>query len=408
VTPAPRNAVRLVRRPGTTYLRWMARIRPSWLSDEVLDGLRWGLTVCWVLAFAYQVWTDGLPLYRSDLLVWIVALLVATSIGKRGIFTVLIDFLPFAAVLIAYDYLRGISDTLGMPTWWHPQVDIDKFLFFGHEPTVWLQEHLKKPTPHWWDAVVALCYFSFFFLPYITAGGMWFRSRADFYRWGGRFVALSFIGFSCFALIPAAPPWAAARCSAAQVAAHPSNPLCVYYGDPRTGGLLGKFTSHQPGANAYVERISTRGFGLLHINLGFYDIHFRFAAEAITAGQGGSDLVAAVPSLHLGGTMLFCVFMWSRLRKAWRPVLIAYPLLMSFSLVYSAEHYVTDCLAGALLALAVHVSASAIERRRKRRPGPDTLGDRADPPDRAERTEPTQESQCPPTPPQPATTPSST
>ena len=88
---------------------------------------------------------DGIPYWRSDLLLWLAIGLLAWSIGKRNVLTVVVDFVPFAAVLIVYDYLRGISDTLGMPTWWHPQIDVDKFLFFGTEPTVWLQEHLQVP-----------------------------------------------------------------------------------------------------------------------------------------------------------------------------------------------------------------------------------------------------------------------
>ena len=382
-----------LRRLSAAWENGTARLRPRWLTDDVLRGVRWGLVGVWVLVFVWQVRVGGVPLFRSDVLLWIAALLVACSVGKRNLLTIVIDFLPFAAVLVAYDYLRGISDTLGMPTWWHPQLDVDKFLFAGHVPTVWLQEHLKHPDVRWYDVVVGLCYCSFFFLPYVVAGVMWLRSRRDFYRWSLRFVALSFIGFGLFALIPSAPPWAAAKCSAADVASHPNNPLCMYYGDPRPGGLLGPFTTHQPGANPFIDRISTRGF---------YELHLRFAALVIKAGQGGADAVAAVPSLHLGGTVLFVLFMWSRVNKWWRPLLVAYPLVMTFSLAYSAEHYVSDCLAGALVAVVVHVTATRLERRHEHFRGPDTLESPAS------RPEPPQESPCPPTHPLPATTPSST
>jgi len=380
------------RRAAEAWYGWTSRLRPAWLTDDVLRGVRWGLTGLWLVAFVHQCWTAGLPLYRSDLLLWLVGLLAALSVGKRGLFTIVFDFVPFAAVLVAYDYLRGFADTLGMPTWWHPQIDIDKFLFAGHEPTVWLQEHLKHPDVRWYDVVVGLCYCSFFFLPYLTAVVMWWRSRRDFYRWGGRFVALSFVGFGLFTLIPAAPPWAASKCTAAEVASHPSNPPCMSVGDPSGGGLLGRFTTHQPGANPWIERISTRGF---------YELHLKFAALVIKAGQGGADAVAAVPSLHLGGTMLFCLFAWRRVRTWWRPLLVAYPLVMTFSLAYSAEHYVSDCIAGALLALAVHLVANRIERRRSAGVAPDTL-------DASPVPQESMEPLCPPPPPLPATTPSST
>jgi hypothetical protein len=332
---------------------------------KVLRVARWIAVGLWLFFVIRECVVNGVPFDREGIIFWMGLGLIAYSVGRHPIWLlwVAVDFLPFAGVLIAYDYLRGLSDGLGMPTWWHPQVDIDKALFFGHEPTVWLQEHLKHRDVRWYDVVVCLCYFSFFFLPYLTAGVLWLRSRADFYKWSLRFVSLSLFGFTMFALIPSAPPWAAASCTATQVSSHPSNPLCMYY---RTydGGILGAMTTHQPGANPWVERISTRGF---------YELHLTVAKSLIDKGQGTADQVAAVPSLHLAGTVLFCIFMWNRLSKWWRPLLVAYPFVMTFSLVYSAEHYVTDCIAGALSAVLITVLANRVERWRRRSGRADTL-----------------------------------
>jgi hypothetical protein len=351
--------------------------------DDILRGVRWGTSALWVVFAAHEVLFDGVPFDREGLLAWVAAGAAAFSIGRRKLWTVFADFLPFAAVLIAYDYLRGLSDKLGMPTWWRPQIDVDRFLFFGKEPTLWLQEKLKYPDVHWWDVMVSLCYVSFFLLPYVTAGVLWIRSRADFYRWSLRFVGLSFFGFTLFALIPAAPPWAAAACSDSEVANHPAHPACMGY-NPKFvpgGGILGKYSGVRPGAHPWFERLSSRGWSELHLNT---------AQSLLTKGQGTVDLVAAVPSLHLGGTTLFCIFMWRRVNKWWRPVLVAYPLLMTFSLVYSGEHYLSDCIAGALAAALVCFLANRIERWRERRRPVDTLeGEQA--------SEPSLESQCPPT-----------
>jgi hypothetical protein len=343
---------------------WTTRWVPDWVTPNLLRTVRWIAIAVWALVFADEMWQNGIPYYRSDLLLWLAIGLTAASIGKRNLFTVVLDFGPLALVLIAYDYLRGISDSLGMPTWWHPQIDADRFLFLGTEPTVWLQEHLKQAQSRWWDALAALCYVSFFFLPYVTAAVLWMRSRADFYRWSLRFVALSFLGFTFFALTPAAPPWAAAKCTAAQVADHPYNPACLY-GDPQLtphGGILGAMTSHQPGANPWVERIVGRGFA---------DLHLHFASIVIKVGQAGSDQVAAVPSLHAGGIMLFTIFMWRRLNRWWRPVLVAYPVLMAWTLMYTAEHYFADVLTGWLAAALVCWVAVRVEKWRRTRP--DTL-----------------------------------
>jgi hypothetical protein len=366
----------------------------DWFARDTVLGrglltLRWAGIVAYFVVLGYEWHEYGIPFDREGLLLWIAIGLGVASIGRhpKWLLWVALDFLPFALVLIAYDYLRGLSDRLGMPTWWYPQIDVDRFLFAGHEPTVWLQEHLKHPDVRWYDVLVTLCYISFFFLPYVTAGVLWLRSRADFYRWSLRFVSLSFLGFALFALIPAAPPWAAARCSAADVAGHPNDPACMYY-DSHGGGILGAMSTSQPGANPWIERISTRGLSELHLSV---------ARSLLDKGQGTVDPVAAVPSLHLGGTVLFMIFMWPRVSRWWRPVLIAYPVAMTFSLAYSAEHYVADCLAGTLAAIIICLAANRFERWRKRSRAADTL-------DTHKPTDPNQELACPPT----ETTPSST
>ncbi|WP_375503601.1 phosphatase PAP2 family protein [uncultured Jatrophihabitans sp.] len=340
------------------------RERTDWLPPDttmgqVLRGLRIGGVITFFLILVVNWSRNGVPFARTDLLLWIAIGLACGCIGRHPVWLlwVLLDFVPLVAVLIVYDHLRGIADTVGLPTWWHPQRDIDRALFFGHEPTVFLQEHLKHADVRWYDVAVCACYYTFFFLPYLTAGVMWLRSRTDFYRWSLRFVALSFAGFLLFVLIPAAPPWAAARCTARVIAGHPSNPSCLgSSGKTASGGILGRYTGGQPGTHRYVERTITRGFS---------DLHLHVATRVLEEGRVSADAVAAVPSLHLGGTVLFVLFMWPRLNRWWRPMLVAYPLVMTFSLVYTAEHYVTDCLAGALVALVIHKVGNRIERRRR-------------------------------------------
>jgi membrane-associated phospholipid phosphatase len=363
------------------------------LTDRTfLMFVRWTAVGVWVIAFLNECYRYGVPFDREGVIFWIVTLLLAATIGKRAAWTVLVDWLPFAAVLVVYDYARGISDTLGMPTWWSPQLDVDKWLFGGVVPTVWLQEHFKHPVAQWWDVAVSLTYVSFFFLPYVTAGAFWLRSRRDFRRWAARFVTLSFLGFGLFALIPAAPPWAAARCTGSQVADHPSDPTCLGFhpGWVPGGGMLGKVSAGSDPTHAYIQRISGRGWPKLHLGI---------AQSLLDKGQGAVDVVAAVPSLHAGGTLLFVLFVWRRVRVGWKAVLVAYAIFMGVALVYSAEHYVSDILAGWLCAVLVSWAFDRLERRQRQRKPPDTL-DGPTPQPTASRME----NPCPPT----ATTPSST
>jgi hypothetical protein len=233
------------------------------------------------------------------------------------------DWLPFALVLIAYDFSRGAALLVGAPTLWHWQADADRAMFFGTMPTVWLQEQLKLPHPPWWEVVMSTVYMSFFILPYVIAGVLWLRNRDEWKKFVRLFVGLSFTALVIYALVPAAPPWAAARCTADEVAGGPSNPDCMFSsarGVP-DGGLLGAMQSAQPGANDWIERIVGRGWGKLNLHT---------ASSLIDQGQASVNLVAAIPSLHAGLSMAIAVFLWTRVSAWWRPLLVAYPLIMGF------------------------------------------------------------------------------
>jgi hypothetical protein len=144
-------------------------------------------------------------------------------------------------------------------------------------------------------------------------------------------------------------------------------------------------TSERPGANPYIERISGRGWSALHLSS---------AKSLLDKGQATVDLVAAVPSLHAGGTMLFAIFMWRRVRKWWKPLLVGYVGFMSFTLIYSAEHYMADILAGWLAAALVCWFFAWYERRRASRTSADTLD--AASPESPEPTASRMENLCPP------------
>jgi membrane-associated phospholipid phosphatase len=61
---------------------------------------------------------------------------------------------------------------------------------------------------------------------------------------------------------------------------------------------------------------------------------------------------------------MIALFFWRTSRWWTRVVLAVYPLLMAFSLVFGAEHYVVDILLGWIYAVLVEVVWRAVERRR--------------------------------------------
>ncbi len=323
----------------------------------------------WATVITYRTVSEGLAFNRELVLLYIATGLVAASIGRRKVLTVIRDWLPFALILLLYDLSRGAATLVGTPTLWHWQIDADRWMFFGTVPTVWLQERIKLPEPPWWEVVISTTYMSFFILPYVIAGVLWLKDREDWKAFVRRFVVLSFSGLIIYVLLPAAPPWAAARCKAAEVSDHPSDPACMYRDPSKVpdGGILGAMQTARPGANDFVERISTRGFATL-------DLHV--ARALIDSGQMSVNLVAAIPSLHAGLSLLVACFLWRRVTRKWRPLLVAFVLIMAFTLVYTAEHYVIDLVLGWLLAVFVLLGVKRYEARRaadESPPGDDAL-----------------------------------
>jgi membrane-associated phospholipid phosphatase len=192
-----------------------------------------------------------------------------------------------------------------------------------------------------------------------VAGVLWLRDRDEWKAFVKLFVGLSFAALVIYALLPAAPPWAASRCTAADVEGGPSGPACMFRsarGVP-DGGLLGPMQTTQDGANGWIERIVGRGWGKLNMHT---------ASALIDQGQASVNLVAAVPSLHAGMTLAIAAFLWHRVRRGWRPALAAYVIVMAFTLVYTAEHFVIDILLGWALAVAVLLTTRWLKGRRAR------------------------------------------
>jgi membrane-associated phospholipid phosphatase len=278
------------------------------------------------------VLTIGVPTDRGSLLLIILAGLGITCIGRgwRAYGRALLDWLPFTAVLIAYDYSRGVADALGLPLHVADVAAVDRFAF-GQVPTVWLQNHFFDPgSPHWYDAVATLLYASHFLATPITAAVLWIRDRAVWVRFARRVIALAVAGLATYILFPAAPPWYAARV-----------------------GVI------EP-----VVRASGRGWYWLHIN---------HAGNLLNEGQHASNDVAAMPSLHTAYATIIALFVIHATRSRWRWLMAAYPVMMGLALVYTAEHYVIDVVLGVVYAFIVDRLCTTWEARH---PAPQERGRR--------------------------------
>jgi membrane-associated phospholipid phosphatase len=312
------------------------------LSDpaarDAAEQARWHrirvrVLVGWIAAVVVLVATVGVPTDRGTLLLLILSGLGIRCLGRgwKSYGRVLLDWLPFTAALVAYDYSRGLARVIGLPLHMADVAAADRALF-GVVPTVWLQDHFFDPgVPHWYDAVATLVYVTHFLATPVVAVVLWLRSREVWLQFITRVIGLAVAGVVTYVLFPAAPPWYAAD-----------------------EGVIGP-----------VVRGTSRGWLWLHVDK---------AGNLLQEGQVASNPVAAMPSLHTAYSTviaLFVVMLAGRSTHVWvrrlRWLVLLYPVVMGASLVYLGEHYVVDLVAGVVYALGVHLAARWWERRRAQR-----------------------------------------
>jgi membrane-associated phospholipid phosphatase len=288
----------------------------------------------WAAAFVIFVALVGVP--TSDPLTAFGWLFLATVAWRsylpwREHLLFLRDWVPVVLLLVVYNVTRGVAENLFAPHV-HFMIDADQDLFGwftgGRIPTVWLQEHLYHPGQvQWWEVAITFVYISHFLTVPTVAVILWLRNRQLSYRFMRRWIPLSLAALVTYFLYPAAPPWWASQ--------------------------YGYLSEH-------VYRLSSNGFSALGLHSAGNTLN------ALQADQ--SNLVAAMPSLHTAYALMAVAFFMPMVRKRWWPILLLYPLAMTFTLVYSGEHYIADVLVGwgyvGLTFIAAHYAERWWARRR--------------------------------------------
>jgi membrane-associated phospholipid phosphatase len=307
------------------------------VSDEPLAAVgsnRWHrVRIALVAAYlaAYVAWfvKYGLIIDRVSVLLSVALFLAAATVGRswRSWRRVAVDFALFSAMWIAYDETRGAADRLGMPLQVNSVRDADRFLFGGVDPTVWLQRRFFHWQVHWYDVAASMVYYSHFVVPVAVIVTLWVRDRHQWIRFMRRFATVLAIACVSFVLFPTAPPWMAAGGSDAI-------PL---------------------DAIRPVARPTGRGWEALHLHA---------FVHLWDTGRDWANPVAAMPSLHAAFSLFVVVFFLPKVKRRWvRAALLCYPVAMGVALVYLAEHWVVDVLAGWAVVGASFALWSWIERR---------------------------------------------
>ena len=142
--------------------------------------LRYAAPAVYVVALLAVCVVRGIPASRDAVFLWVLLGLacVVAGTGRGTIRGILVDWLPLAVVLFAYDVLRGYADSF-LTAHVTPQLDFDRWLFAGTVPTVWLQERLWHGASaiDWIDWASWVVYLTHFFATLTVAAGLWLLRR---------------------------------------------------------------------------------------------------------------------------------------------------------------------------------------------------------------------------------------
>jgi membrane-associated phospholipid phosphatase len=261
----------------------------------------------------------GVPTSHDLVFFWFALGIISFSVTdvRRRTSRLVIEWSPFIAVLFIYDRLRGYADGLLFHAREVPQIKIEAAIFGRPIPTVWLQGHLWHGAGdlRWWDYAAWFIYLTHFFATLIVAAVLWRWAHDRFVRFATMVCVLSLAGFATYVLFPAVPPWLAAR-----------------------HGSIGS-------ANRTIAIV-------------WHHVPIAHFGSLFEKGQTYANNVAAMPSLHAAFSLLIVMYIWRLVPRWWRPLLALYPPAMAFSLVYTGEHYVVDCVAGWAYAVATFVAVN--------------------------------------------------
>jgi len=294
----------------------------------VRNAVRFGMPVAWLAGTALLVVLAGVPTSRDGIYIWLglgMAAFSATDLRRR-LPRMVRDWLPLVSILFLYDFLRGFADGLLFRAHEVPQIRLEQAIFGGTIPTVWLQRHLWHGAGHlrWWDYASYIVYVTHFVATPLIAALLWTFAHERFARYASMVCVLALTGFATYVLYPAVPPWMASQQGAIPETA-------------RTVAVV------------------------------WHSIPVSHFSSVFENGQHYANNVAAMPSLHAAYALLATLALWKVVPRWGRGLLALYPVAMTFSLVYSGEHYFVDCVAGWAYAFFAYGIVTAVAERRAQR-----------------------------------------
>jgi len=245
------------------------------------------------------------------------------------------DWWVFLVGLLLWNLSGPVAAQSTFPQHLTFMLNLDRLLFFGHQPVSWIQHHLAtvgKVGPL--DVVAAVLYNMHLSEPYIAGFFLWRLRRAVYLQFVAASLLLLVLGFVTFILFPAVPPWLA--------------------GEPLRH--VGNQYVRSAGGHIYLPGVFNGFSPVLHNHpLPFHGTPIFYVFHFV------GDRVAAFPSEHAAFPLLECLA-FACISRWVAAGLAIWVLLIFCTIVYLGEHWVTDALAGYLYAVAIWSGVRLITR----------------------------------------------
>ena len=223
------------------------------------------------------------------------------------------ELTPFIVLLMSYEALQGVAGSLTLAPVIHPTASSG--LSYGVIQAV----QSAFLSPDLTDAM-SLLYGLHFPLVIGSAILLWYSNKILYKRYVYSLVACSYVSLIFYTIAPSAPPW--------------------YNG---VASNLLATTSAQIGSSSLFSELAKIGSMI------------------------ESDKLAAFPSLHAAYVVLFSYFT-IKLKRTYGLVSIPITVGVLFSTIYLGQHYVTDLVAGVMVAAACVLMVARLDRKGKTLP----------------------------------------
>jgi hypothetical protein len=220
------------------------------------------------------------------------------------------DWCTFLALIVLFDYLRGLVFRINIFIERQPYaeyvIDVDRAILGGETMPELLQRIFFNGVGSF-EKLLTVVHASHFAVLFLIGMVIWYWRRSQFRRFSAALLALVFTGLLVYFLVPTVPPWM---------------------------------------ADSYLHLISDV--------TPFHRQVYNTALPYIASGFD-TNPIAAMPSLHAAiPALLSCVVLHHF--RARGLIVVVYTVLVFISILYSAEHYLIDVLAGVVLAVVVYLA----------------------------------------------------